>query len=105
MLRALQRGSDDIGAAHHSQLNLANKLTSTLGSLDPAQSGLALKDIFYRHFAWLTALRFFLREQSERVNEGVDGANRIFSRSSHRDTIGSLDKPLHDTPAESSGES
>jgi putative membrane protein len=44
-------------------LILANKLTSTLGSLDAAQSGPVLKDIFYRHFAWLTALRFFLRER------------------------------------------
>jgi putative membrane protein len=42
-------------------LILANRLTSTLGNLDAAQSGPILKDIFYRHFAWLTALRFFLR--------------------------------------------
>ena len=40
--------------------NLANKLTSTVGGLDAAQSGPSLKEIFYRHFAWLTALRFFL---------------------------------------------
>ena len=41
-------------------LILANRLTSTLGNPDAAQSA-KLKEIFYRHFAWLTALRFFLR--------------------------------------------
>ena len=45
-------------------LILANKLTSTVGSLDAAQSGPRLKEMFYRHFAWLTALRFFLREEN-----------------------------------------
>ena len=46
-----------------SSLILANKLTSTVGALDSAQAGPRLKDLFYRHFAWLTALRFFLRER------------------------------------------
>jgi len=44
-------------------LVLANRLTSTLGGLDATQSGSLLKEMFYRHFAWLTALRFFLRER------------------------------------------
>jgi putative membrane protein len=44
-------------------LILANRLTSALGNLDGAQSGARLKDIFYRRFGWLTALRFFLRER------------------------------------------
>src|SRR5262245_53470338 len=38
-------------------LILANRLMSTVGNLDAAQSHPALKEIFYRHFAWLTALR------------------------------------------------
>ena len=42
---------------------LANKLSAAVGNLDPAQSGPRLKEIFYRHFAWMTALRFFLRER------------------------------------------
>ena len=46
-----------------SSLILASKLTATVGSLDAAQSGPPLKDMFYRHFAWLTALRFSLRER------------------------------------------
>lgn len=33
-----------------------------IGGLDAAQSGPLRKDMFYRHFAWLTSLRFFLRE-------------------------------------------
>ncbi|MGH6618878.1 MAG: bestrophin family ion channel [Alphaproteobacteria bacterium] len=40
----------------------ANKLKATVGNLDAAESGPRLHEIFYRHFAWLTALRFFLRE-------------------------------------------
>src|SRR5262245_66525187 len=42
-----------------SSLILANKLTSTVGALDAAVAGQRLKDLFYRHFAWLTALAFF----------------------------------------------
>ena len=49
-------------------LILANKLTSTVGNLDAAQSGPQLKEMFYRHFAWLTALRFFLRERKSWEN-------------------------------------
>jgi putative membrane protein len=30
--------------------------------MDPAQAAALVKTMFYRHFAWLTALRFFLRE-------------------------------------------
>jgi putative membrane protein len=50
-----------------SQLNslsaiLANKLSTTIGSLPDTVSGPLLKSMFYRHFAWLTALRFSLRE-------------------------------------------
>lgn len=41
---------------------LANKLKASLGNLDAGQSDSLLKEMFYRHFAWLTAMRFFLRE-------------------------------------------
>lgn len=41
----------------------ANKLTTTVGTLDPAQSAPLMQALYYRHFAWLTALRFFLRER------------------------------------------
>jgi putative membrane protein len=58
-------------------LIFANKLTSTVGNLDAAQSGPRLNEMFYRHFAWLTALRFFLRER--KVWENVfERGNAIF---------------------------
>ena len=47
---------------------LANRLMATVGKLDAMQSGPALKELFYRHFAWLTALRFFLRERKSWEN-------------------------------------
>jgi len=47
-------------------LILANRLASTIGNLDA--SGPRLTEIFYRHFAWLTALRFFLRERKSWEN-------------------------------------
>jgi ion channel-forming bestrophin family protein len=44
-------------------LVLANKLASISSKPDAARSDPRLKEISYRHFAWLTALRFFLRER------------------------------------------
>ena len=60
--------------------NLANKLTATLGNLKPAQSRPALKAMFYRHFAWLTALRFFLRERKAWENTFEWGNARYLAR-------------------------
>jgi putative membrane protein len=54
-------------------LILANKLTSTVGNPDVAQSDPRLKEIFYRHFAWLTALRFFLRAWKPWENTSAKG--------------------------------
>ena len=61
-------------------LILANKLTSTIGNRDAAQSGPRLKEIFYRHFAWLTALRFFLRERKTWENTFAPGTARFLAR-------------------------
>jgi putative membrane protein len=63
-----------------SSLILANRLTAALGKLDAAQSGPVLKDIFYRHFAWLTALRFFLRERKPWENASEPGNARYLAR-------------------------
>lgn len=41
----------------------ANKLAATVGKLDDAQPGTLLREMYYRHFAWLTTLRFSLRER------------------------------------------
>ena len=61
-------------------LILANKLTSTVGNLDAAQSGPRLKEMFYRHFAWLTALRFFLRERKAWENTSEPGNARFLAK-------------------------
>jgi putative membrane protein len=58
----------------------ANRLTSTVGHLDPAQCGPRLKEIFYRHFAWLTALRFFLREKKAWENTAEAGNARYLAK-------------------------
>lgn len=39
----------------------ANKLLSTLGHLKTVDAAALIKTVFYRHFAWLTVLRFDLR--------------------------------------------
>src|SRR5262249_47998199 len=63
-----------------SSLILANKLTSTVGNLDAAQSGPRLKEMFYRHFAWLTSLRFFLRERKAWENTFEPGNARFLAK-------------------------
>lgn len=61
-------------------LILANRLKSTVGTLDAAQSGPRLTEIFYRHFAWLTALRFFLREKKAWENTSEPGNARFLAK-------------------------
>ncbi len=75
------RGNDALvlsGQLVTNSLILANKLTSAVGSLDAAQSGPRLKDMFYRHFAWLTALRFFLRERKSWENASLKRGTHDF---------------------------
>jgi len=50
------------GQINSASLILAGKLMAALGNTDIDKAGPAVKELFYRHFAWLTALRFFLRE-------------------------------------------
>jgi ion channel-forming bestrophin family protein len=61
-------------------LILANKLTSMVGHLDASQAGPRLKEMFYRHFAWLTALRFFLRERKAWENTLERGNARFLAK-------------------------
>src|SRR5262245_7375648 len=63
-----------------SSLILANKLTSTVGHIDVVESGLRLKELFYRHFAWMTALRFFLREKKAWENTFEPGNARYLAK-------------------------
>jgi putative membrane protein len=50
------------GQVSTASLVLANRLIATIGNQDAAPEP-ALQEVFYRHFAWLTALRFYLREK------------------------------------------
>jgi ion channel-forming bestrophin family protein len=50
------------GQVSTASLVLANRLIAMVGNRNAAPESV-LKDIFYRHFAWLTALRFYLREK------------------------------------------
>jgi ion channel-forming bestrophin family protein len=63
-------------------LILANKLASTVGHLDASEAGPRLKEMFYSHFAWLTALRFFLRERKTWENTFERGGTLDFLPSS-----------------------
>ena len=61
-------------------LVLANKLTATIGTLDPAQAGTRRNEMFYRHFAWVTALRYFLRESKTWENALEAGNARYLAK-------------------------
>ena len=61
-------------------LILANRLRSTVAKPDAAQAGARLEDIFYRHFAWLTALRYFLRERKAWENTSERGNARYLAK-------------------------
>ncbi|WP_201833851.1 bestrophin family ion channel [Microvirga zambiensis] len=50
------------GQVSTASLVLANRLMVTIGNRDGGPEP-GLREIFYRHFAWLTALRFYLREK------------------------------------------
>lgn len=61
-------------------LVLANRLSSTIGNPDAARSAPELKEIFYRHLAWLTALRFFLRQKKPWENTSERGNARFLAK-------------------------
>jgi putative membrane protein len=60
-------------------LILANRLKSMLGNIEAVRSGDELKPIFYRHLAWLTALRFLLRAGKPWENAGERGNARFLA--------------------------
>jgi putative membrane protein len=61
-------------------LILANKLMSTVGTGDAGRRDTLIQEIFYRHFAWLTALRFFLRERKFWENTLESGNVRFLAK-------------------------
>ncbi|MEK1887260.1 MAG: bestrophin family ion channel [Phyllobacterium sp.] len=66
------------GQLNTSSFILAQRLMSAMGNLD-VPSGPRLEDIFNRHFAWLTALRFFLREKKSWENRFDPGNVRFLA--------------------------
>ncbi len=75
-------------------LILANRLTATIGHVDAVRSGPGLKDIFYRHLAWLTALRFFLREKKSWENASEPGNARFLAMLPTPESQSSLEDEL-----------
>jgi putative membrane protein len=68
------------GQLSTNSLILANRLTSMTGKLDAMSSGGGLKAMIYRHLAWLTTLRFFLRDQKPWENISEHGNARFLTR-------------------------
>jgi ion channel-forming bestrophin family protein len=75
-------------------LILANKLTSTVGDRDAARTDPYVKEIFYRHFAWLTALRFLLRERKSWENTLESGNARFLANLSPPESQSILQEEL-----------
>ena len=71
---ALSTSGQLISASHI----LANRLTAAVGNPDAAHAA-RLKVIFHRHFAWLTALRFLLRERKTWENATERGNARYLA--------------------------
>jgi putative membrane protein len=74
-------------------LILANKFMS-VGNLDAGQCDTRLKEVFYRHFAWLTALRFSLRERKFWENTLESGNVRFLAKRSAPETQSILKEEL-----------
>jgi ion channel-forming bestrophin family protein len=75
-------------------LILANKLSATIGNLDAAQCGPRLKEMFYRHFAWVTSLRYFLRANRAWENASERGNARYLARFSTPERQSGLEEVL-----------
>lgn len=61
-------------------LIFANRLKSYLGKSGVVGAGEGLKELFYRHIAWLTALRFILREKQPWENTAERGNARYLGK-------------------------
>lgn len=67
------------GQVSTNSLILANRMVAVVGNPELGPAGPRLKDLFYRHFAWLTALRFFLREKRPWENRAERGNARFLA--------------------------
>lgn len=76
-------------------LILANGLMAVVGPTpDTARADPGLKEIFYRHLAWLTVLRFFLREKKVWENRAQRGNARFLARVPTPESRSSLEDKL-----------
>jgi putative membrane protein len=82
------------GQLNTSSLILAQRLMSTVGNLKDVPSDLKLEDMFYRHFAWLTALRFFLRDERPWENRFDPGNIRFLAKIPYPESVSALENEL-----------
>ncbi len=81
------------GQLNTSSFILAQRLISTVGNLD-VPSGPRLEDMFNRHFAWLTALRFFLREKRSWENRFDPGNIQFLAQIPNPESRSALEDEL-----------
>lgn len=82
------------GQLSSNSLILANRLTAMIGDLDAVRSGAVLKHIFYRHLAWLTTMRFTLRERKPWENTAERGNARFLARLPTPESRSTLEEEL-----------
>jgi ion channel-forming bestrophin family protein len=82
------------GQLNTSSFILAQRLISTVGKLDDLPPGLRLEDMSNRHFAWLTALRFFLRDKRSWENRFDPGNIRFLAQIPSPESSSSLEEEL-----------
>lgn len=82
------------GQLNTSSFILAQRLFSTVGKLDDLPPGLRLEDMSNRHFAWLTALRFFLRDKRSWENRFDLGNIRFLAQIPNPESISALEDEL-----------
>lgn len=73
---------------------LAHRLISVLGNPETVRSGVTLEQMFNRHFAWLTALRFSLREKRSWENRFDPGNVRYLAQIPSPESSTSLEDEL-----------
>ena len=72
----------------------ANKLITIVGDLDPIRTKPLVKEMFYRHFAWLTAMRFFLRGRKTWENTFEPGNAKFLAQLPTPESQSSLESEL-----------
>ena len=82
------------GQLSTNSLIVAHRFTSMVGHLEVMGSGGGLKTVIHRHLAWLTALRFFLRERKPWENLSESGNARFLKQLHTPESQSSLEEEL-----------